>query len=126
VEFQPPGFGPSGNGFGNSHFVLSSHLIDPSSGLLRNDTLRIYCKMTIYGDAKHQVSFPKDSSRLVEKSDKKNQIAVLNDFGAMLNDEVWSDVEIVVGEKRFKAHKSILSGTKKYLLGNLCCILFCC
>jgi len=52
---------------------------------------------------------------------EKDQIKVFDDFGEMLNEGVWTDVEIMAG----KVHKSILSGINKHLLRNLYGILCC-
>jgi len=88
---------------GYSSFIEKNTLLDKAKGLVLDDTLTLFCEVTV-----HLLNNP------VEHTGSKYQIDVpMFDFGSKLGSalkgDCFSDVTLVVGSKEFKAHKVILA-----------------
>ena len=88
---------------GYSSFVEKNTLLDKAKGLMLDDTLTLFCEVTVcllnnpidHTGSKHRIHVPR--------------FDLGNKLGFALKEDCFSDVTLVVGSKEFKAHKVILA-----------------
>ena len=102
VTDSPSHFSVGAEG-GYSSFIDKKSLLDKANGLLLDDTLTLFCEVTV-----HLLNNP------VEYTGSKHQIIVPAfdvgcKLGSALKEEYFTDVTLVVGSREFKAHKVILA-----------------
>ncbi|XP_057319116.1 speckle-type POZ protein-like isoform X2 [Microplitis mediator] len=88
------------NGRGSSKFIKIEQLLENNVNLLPNNTLTVCVELTIYDDYK---SFTTGYPLQIP------QRQMVDDFRELYDSKVNSDVILVVGGEKFKAHKFILS-----------------
>jgi len=71
--------------------------------------MRIYIKIWIFEEPKHQLSpGGKRKYPTEEERDRKRQARLASDFGKLYEDSSSSDVTVLAGGEVFKAHKAVL------------------
>ncbi|XP_057318999.1 speckle-type POZ protein B-like [Microplitis mediator] len=84
--------------WGYSQFIEKKKLLDGSKDFLPMDTLTLCVDLTVYGDYETTaINFPVKSSK-----------HIVDDFKELFESKLGSDVVLIVGNKKIKAHKSIL------------------
>ncbi|XP_036337466.1 protein roadkill-like [Rhagoletis pomonella] len=92
-----------GEKWGIEQILWRDELLDESNGLLPEDKLTIFCK----------VSFVSDIVNICGKSNalqfKIPECRLSDDLGALFHNEKFSDVTLTVAGREFRAHKAILA-----------------
>ncbi|XP_036337467.1 protein roadkill-like [Rhagoletis pomonella] len=92
-----------GENWGFDNFIRRDSLADESNGLLPEDKLTIFCK----------VSFVSDIVNICGKSNalqfKIPECRLSDDLGALFHNEKFSDVTLTVAGREFRTHKAILA-----------------
>ncbi|XP_057319001.1 speckle-type POZ protein-like [Microplitis mediator] len=84
--------------WGYSQFIEKKKLLDGSKDFLPMDTLTLCVDLTVFGDYETTANnFPVKSSK-----------HIVDDFKKLFESKLGSDVVLIVGNKKIKAHKSIL------------------
>lgn len=94
------------------NFAKKEFLLDERNGLLQNNRLTIQCKIYLeYGIVHHFNPVPAVCDVLY--SNTNTRLKEFDDFERLLEDDLYSDVKIIVGNKEFPAHKSILAARSR-------------
>jgi len=96
------------NFWGGRTTITSAALVDPSLGLVANDTLRILCKIWVHGEIKEKVvAFQTRPSGL--QTNQMEAERTLADFGKMFSESIATDITVSTENTAFKAHKAVLA-----------------
>ncbi|KAK3751856.1 hypothetical protein QZH41_009661, partial [Actinostola sp. cb2023] len=93
----------TGKDWGFKKFIRRDFLMDEANGLLPNDTLNLFCEVSVEGDSVN-VSGSSHSSAL-----KVPECKLSTDMEKLLNNGTFSDTVLVVDGREFYAHKAILA-----------------
>ncbi|OXU31357.1 hypothetical protein TSAR_014930 [Trichomalopsis sarcophagae] len=96
------------------NFISRKQLLDEANDLLPNNELTILCKFFFNKGQRHQSTLAVDGKPIVDQVPIERRLLEFDDFEKLLDNPVFSDVEIVVGDKKFPAHKNILSSRSRY------------
>ncbi|XP_032222942.1 speckle-type POZ protein [Nematostella vectensis] len=92
-----------GKDWGFKKFIRRDFLLDEANGLLPNDTLTLFCEVSVEGDSVN-VSGSSHSAAL-----KVPECRLSSHMGNLLDNATFSDTVLIAGGREFKAHKAILA-----------------
>lgn len=92
-----------GKDWGFKKFIRRDFLMDEANGLLPNDTLTLFCEVSVEGDSVN-VSGSSHTAAL-----KVPECKLPRHMGALLDSGNFSDVTLCTNGREFKAHKAILA-----------------
>lgn len=96
------------------NFIPRKQLLDEVNDLLPNNELTILCKFFFNRGQRHHLTPAVSSEPIVKEVPVERRLLEFDDFEKLLDNPVFSDIEIVVGDKTFSAQKNILSSRSRY------------